>query len=112
MDYVFDPIVGKDTIEVAARSLGFEGGRIVVTLKADPSLLASYQNVSTAYIYSNPIEHQGSAVPLWTHLEKMMHNGDILPLPYQIHGGLDKTSEAFYAVKKASGYKVIIHPQE
>jgi len=48
VDYVFDPIVGKDTIEVAARSLGFEGGRIVVTLKADPSLLASYQNVSTA----------------------------------------------------------------
>jgi hypothetical protein len=37
---------------------------------------------------------------------------EIVPLPYVVEGGLAKTADGLRAVKKASGYKVIIHPQE
>lgn len=110
--YVFDAVGGKDTVEVTARSLGSQGGRIVTTLPADASVLAAYKNVSATAIYGAPANHQETAIPLWTHLEEALKSGDILPLPYKVAGGLEKTSEAFSAIKKASGYKVIVHPQE
>jgi len=112
IDYVFDAVVGKDTVEVGARSLGAKGGRIVTVLPVDEATLALYPNVSVSYIFSGPVAHQESATPLWTNLEQALKKGDILPLPYKVQGGLDKTSEAFAAIKKASGYKVIVHPQE
>jgi NADPH:quinone reductase-like Zn-dependent oxidoreductase len=112
IDYVFDGVVGKDTVEVGARSLGSKGGRIVTVLPVDEALLAPYKNVTHSYIFSSPVAHQASATPLWTSLEEALKKGDILPLPYKVEGGLDKTAAAFAAVKKASGYKVIVHPQE
>ena len=71
-----------------------------------------YKNVTVANIWSSPVAHPDSATPLWTGLEEALKNRDILPLPYKVQGGLDKTAEAFEAIKKASGYKVIVHPQE
>jgi hypothetical protein len=44
-------------------------------------------------------------------LEEALKKGDIIPLPHKDGGGLDKTAEALQAVKKASGYKIIVHPQ-
>jgi NADPH:quinone reductase-like Zn-dependent oxidoreductase len=112
IDYVFDTVVGKDTVEVGARSLRSKGGRLVTVLSVDEAALAPYKNVTVSYIYSSPVAHPESATPLWSSLEEALKKGDILPLPYRVEGGLDKAAAAFAAIKKASGYKVLIHPQE
>ena len=75
-------------------------------------MIAAYKYVSGKSISSNPLGHQASATVVWSHLEEALRNGDIVPLPYQFGGGLEEIAEALHSVKKASGYKVIVHPQE
>ena len=112
LQYAWDPIASADTSELAARSFGDQGGLIVGSLPIDKSVLAAHKNVSGKHISSDPVGHQASATTLWTHIEEALRKGDIVPLPYQVGGGLAKTAEALKSVKKASGYKVIVHPQE
>lgn len=112
LQYAWDPIASIDTSELAARSFRDQCGLIVGSLPINASVLAAHKNVSGKHIVSNPVDHQESATILWTHLEEALRKGDIIPLPYQVGGGLAKTAEALQSVKKASGYKVIVHPQE
>lgn len=63
-------------------------------------------------IVANPLQHQAESAKVWIHLEEALRKGDIKPLPYQVGGGLANITEALQAVKKASGYKVVVHPQE
>lgn len=85
---------------------------IVGSLPIDASVIAAHKNVAGKNIVSSPPDHQDSGTKLWTHLEEALRKGDILPLPYKVGGGLAQTAEALQAVKKASGYKVVVHPQE
>jgi len=85
---------------------------IVGSLPIDTSVIAAHKNVAGKNIVSNPVDHQDSATKLWTHLEKALREGDILPLPYKVGGGLAQTAEALQSVKKASGFKVVVRPQE
>jgi NADPH:quinone reductase-like Zn-dependent oxidoreductase len=112
LQYAWDPVASKDTSELAARSFGPQGGLIVASLPIDPTVIAAHKNVSAKHIISNPADHQPSATILWTNLDEALKKGDILPLPYRIGGGLAQTADALKAVKTASGYKVIVHPQE
>jgi hypothetical protein len=99
-------------LTLAARSFGSKGGSIVGALTIEPSVLSDYKNVSAKSIYSNPFAHEETATKGWTKLEELLRNGDIQPLPYKVAGGLAKAAEALKAVKQASGYKVLVHPQE
>ena len=46
-------------------------------------------------------------------MTEALKTGEIKPLPHKVHeGGLANITEALNAVKKASGYKVVVHPQE
>lgn len=112
LQYAWDPIASKETSELAARSFGSQGGLIVGSLPIDASVIAAHKNVAGRNIVSNPLLHQDSATELWTHLEEALRKGDILPLAYKVGGGLAQTAEALQSVKKASGYKVVVHPQE
>lgn len=85
---------------------------IVGSLPINASVIAAHKNVAGKNIVCSPPDHQDSATKLWTHLEEALRNGDILPLPYKVGGGLTQTAEALQSVKKASGYKVVVHPQE
>lgn len=93
----------------AVRCFGQQGGQIRGTLPIDVS---SYRNVSGHVIASNPFLHQTEAAKFWPHVAEYLAKGEIHCLPYQVAGGLEKTPEALEAVKKASGYKVIVHPNE
>jgi hypothetical protein len=85
---------------------------IVGSLPINSDVLSAHKNVSGRHIVSNPVDHRASASVVWSHLEEALRTGDIQPLPHKVGGGLAKTAEALQSVKKASGYKVIVHPQE
>lgn len=109
LQYAWDAICTKDTVAIAARSFGPIGGQIIGSLQIDVS---QYPDVSGRGIYGSPVVHAKTATVTWTHLEEALKNGDIKPLPHKVWGGLAKTAEALQAVKKASGEKIIVHPQE
>lgn len=88
---------------------GEHGGQIRGTLAIDVS---QYPNISGHAIASNPFLHQTEAAKWWPHVAEYLAKGEIQCLPYQVAGNLDKTTEALLAVKKASGYKVMVHPNE
>ena len=104
-----DAISYKETVAFAAQCFGEQGGQIRGTLPID---LSSYPNVAGHGIASNPFLHQAEAAKFWPHVAEYLANGKIHCLPYQVAGGLEKTAEALDAVKKASGYKVMVHPNE
>lgn len=109
LQYAWDAISSKETVAIAARSFGPNGGKIIGSLQIDVS---QYPQVSGRGIYGSPVNHAKTATVIWTHLEEAFKIGDIKPLPYKVWGGLAKTAEALQAVKKASGEKIIVHPQE
>ena len=109
LQYAWDAISSKDTVTIAASSFGPKGGQIIGSLPVD---VRRYPRVSGRMIIGNPLDHAKTAAVAWTHLEVMFKNGDIKPLPYKVWGGLTSTPEALQAVKKASGEKIIVHPQE
>lgn len=109
LQYAWDAIASKDTVEVAARSFGPNGGKIVGSLSIDVS---QYPGVTGGGIYSNPNTHAKTATVAWSNLEQAFKKGQIKPLPFKVWGGLAKTAEALKAVKTASGEKIIVHPQE
>lgn len=113
LQYVWDCIGSKDTNTLAAQSFGSEGGLIVSSLPVSKEVLAEYKNVQGRDIFSGPSAHPDSAARVWGRMTQALEGGEIRPLPYRVHeGGLAKITEALGAVKKASGYKVVIHPQE
>jgi len=111
LDAAFNTIGNEETDRVAAGSFA-SNGRIASTLPVSEAVLAEYPKASGNMIYSSPIAHPENAAKAWTHLEEALKKGDLLPLPGHVFGGLSSTPEALQAVKKASGYKVIVHPQE
>lgn len=113
LQYAWDCIGSKDTNTLAAQSFGPEGGLIVSSLPVSKEVLAEYKHVQGRDIFSGPSAHPDSAARVWGRMTKALEGGQIRPLPYRVHeGGLAKITEALGAVKKASGYKVVIHPQE
>lgn len=75
--------------------------------------MGEYTNVKGKSIYSGPSAHPESAAKIWSKMTQALKDGTIKPLPYKVHdGGLDKIYDALQAVKKVSGYKIVIHPQE
>jgi len=109
LQYAWDAISSEDTVALAARSFGPNGGQIIGSHPIDVS---KYPHVSGRGIYSSPAAHEKTAAVAWSHLADALKKGDIKPLPYKVWGGLAKTAEALQAVKKASGEKIIVHPQE
>jgi NADPH:quinone reductase len=109
LQYAWDAICSKDTVAIAARSFGTKGGQIVGSLSVD---VRQYPGVSGRGIVGDPLGHAKTADVAWSHLEEMLKKGDFKPLPYTVVGGLSKTAEALQAVKKASGEKILIRPQD
>lgn len=113
LQHAWDAIGSKETNRLVARSFGSQGGQFVASLQVDTETLSEHKNVSGKGIYGSPLDnHVESATKVWTHLEEALKKGDLLPTPHKVWGGLSVTAEALKAVKKASGYKVIVHPQE
>jgi NADPH:quinone reductase-like Zn-dependent oxidoreductase len=113
LQHAWDAIGSKETNELVARSFGSQGGQIVASLPVDQDVLAEHKNVSGKGIYGAPVNnHVESATKIWSHIEEALRKGDVLPIPHKVWGGLATTADALQAVKKASGYKVIVHPQE
>jgi NADPH:quinone reductase-like Zn-dependent oxidoreductase len=113
LEYAWDAIGAKDTSTLAARAFGPEGGLIVSSLPISADVLGEYKNVKGKNINSSPLTHQESAAKVWSNLEEALKKGDFKPLPYKIApGGIAGIAEALHSVKKASGYKVVVHAQE
>ena len=114
LEWAWDAISYPETIEVAARSFGPKGGLVVGSLGASFEKVdfKQFENVTGRGIFSNPLNHVESATITWTGLENALRKGDIKPLPFVVAGGLEKTADGLRAVKSASGFKVVIHPQE
>jgi len=112
LEYAWDAIGNEQTNTLAARSLSAKGGLIVSSLPVSKDILAKHSNVKGKNIVSDPILHEKSAAKIWSHVEEALRSGKLLPIPHQVFGGLASTAEALQAVKKASGYKVIVRPQE
>jgi NADPH:quinone reductase-like Zn-dependent oxidoreductase len=111
--YAWDAIGVKDTNILAARSFGSEGGLIVSSMPVNADVLGKYKNVKGKNIYSNPLVHQESATKVWSNIEEALKKGEFKPLPYKVApGGIAGIAEALQTVKKASGYKVVVHAQE
>jgi hypothetical protein len=85
----------------------------VSSTEVDKDILAEYKNVQGTNFFSMPHLHVESATKIWSHVEEALKKGEILPLPYKVApGGLGGVAEALESVKKVSGYKVVVHPQE
>jgi NADPH:quinone reductase-like Zn-dependent oxidoreductase len=113
LQHAWDPIGSKETNALIARSFGSHGGQFVASLQVDQDALTEYKNVSGKGVYGSPLNnHVESATKVWSHLEEALRKGDVLPIPHKVWGGLAATAEALKAVKKASGYKVVVRPQE
>jgi NADPH:quinone reductase-like Zn-dependent oxidoreductase len=100
-----------DTDAVIAASLA-SGGRFISTLDVSEEVLSKHPDISGKMIIGVPMMHPESATQAGVHLTEALKSGKFLPLPYKVYGGLEKTADALQAVKKASGYKVLVHPQE
>ena len=75
--------------------------------------MEEYKNVKGKDIFSGPSAHPESATKIWSRMTEALKTGEIKTLPHKVHeGGLANITEALNAVKKASGYKVVVHPQE
>ena len=113
LQYSWDCIGNKETNTLAAQSFRPQGGEIVSSLEVSKEVLAEYTNVMGRSIYSGPSAHPESATKIWSKMTHALQDGIIKPLPYKVHdGGLDNIYDALQAVKKVSGYKVVVHPQE
>ena len=110
LNAAFNTVGSKETDLLAAQSFS-SGGRIVSALEVSKDV-SEYSNVTGNQIYGSPVAHPESATKAWTHIEEALKTGKFLPLPLKVYGGIEDVAEALKAVKKASGYKVIIHPQE
>ena len=64
-------------------------------------------------IYSGPMAHVESAGRIWGEMTGAVERGLVRGFPYRVEeGGVGGIKGGLEAVKKASGYKVVIHPQE
>jgi hypothetical protein len=86
---------------------------IVSSLPVDEGVLKGFKNVEGRDIVGSPSLHVETASKFWPHVEEALRKGDLLPIPHKVApGGLAGVAEALQSVKKASGYKVVVHPQE
>jgi len=64
-------------------------------------------------IYSGPMAHVESAGRIWGEMTGAVERGLVRGCRYRVEeGGVGGIKGGLEAVKKASGYKVVIHPQE
>jgi len=59
-----------------------------------------------------PVVNSENSAMVWTYLEKALRKCDFLPFPVKVGGGLGRIAEALRDVKKARGYRIVVHPQE
>jgi len=111
LDAAVNAVGVKETDAVIAKSL-VSGGRFISVLDVDKGVLAENPNVSGKMIIGIPSMHPESGNKVGIHLTDALETGKLLPFPYKVYGGLESIAEALQAVKKASGYKVLIHAQE
>jgi NADPH:quinone reductase-like Zn-dependent oxidoreductase len=111
--YAWDPVGTKETNLLAAESIGPSGGHFVSALPVDEDILTQFPKVKGIEIVGNPLSHMETVAKTWNALEEALRTGEFVPLPEKVWpGGLGNVEEALKAVKKASGHKIVVHPQE